>query len=209
MVEGEDSSAWLCRKQGEKQQKASRHPGKALCVTQRTPWIQNHSCLAFISPCACKFINADCGQLCNLTQKCYSWAQLFPVGMRGRNLCLFTYKIQPEMLAAKGTNDSLQKNARVQSSKRALTEAYCPGRCYAAVMLHSNPLLSVPCQGQSQGSGRRSGTAKKLRHVARIAFVAVGTKLALTVIVGKVWAFPGSVCIVGSSGAQEVYSSDR
>ena len=43
----------------------------------------------------------------------------------------------------------------------------------------------MPCQGQSQGAGRRrSGTAKKLGHVIGVAFPAVGTKLALTVIVG-------------------------
>lgn len=49
----------------------------------------------------------------------------FPVGMRGRKLCLITQKIQPEMLAARGTNDSLQKNAWIQSSKHALTEECC------------------------------------------------------------------------------------
>lgn len=49
----------------------------------------------------------------------------FPVGMRGRKLCLITHKIQPEMLAARETNDSLQKNAWIQSSKHALTEECC------------------------------------------------------------------------------------
>lgn len=49
----------------------------------------------------------------------------FPVGRRGRKLCLITHKIQPEMLAARGTNDSLQKNAWIQSSKHALTEECC------------------------------------------------------------------------------------
>lgn len=34
--------------------------------------------------------------------------------------------MQPETLAAKGTNDSLQKNVGIQSSKRALTEECCP-----------------------------------------------------------------------------------
>lgn len=57
----------------------------------------------------------------------------------------------------------------------------------AAARLHSNPLLRVPCQGRSQGSGRRkSGSAKKLGRVVGVAFVAVGTKLALTVVVGEV-----------------------
>lgn len=56
--------------------------------------------------------------------------------------------------------------------------------------LHSSqvaqqPLLSRSCQGWSQGSGRRrSGTAKKLGHVIGVAAVAVGTNLALAVIVG-------------------------
>lgn len=145
--------------QEEKQQKASRHPGEALCVAQATLRTLNHSCLAFISQCACTFMNTACWQRCNLTQKYCSLARLFPVGMRRRKLCLITYKIQPEMLAAKGTNDSLHKNARIQSSKHALTEECCPGGWRMAAQQSgcaATPSLSVPCQGRSAAGGRRA-----------------------------------------------------
>lgn len=99
------------------------------------------------------------------------------MGMRGRKLCLITHEIQPEVLAAKGTNDSLWENAWIQSSKHALTEERCRGG-----RLQSNPVPSVPCQGRSQGAGRRRlGSGQKLGHVIGIVFVAVGTKVALTV----------------------------
>lgn len=52
-----------------------------------------------------------------------------------------------------------------------------------AVRLRSNPLTQCALPGSKCGR-RTSGTAKKLGHVIGVAFVAVGTKLALTVIVG-------------------------
>lgn len=129
-LEGEDSSVWLSREQGRqevKQQKASRHQEEAFSIAQQTLWTLKHSCPAFISPCACVFMNTGCQQRCNPSQKCCSWARFFPVGMRGGKLCPITHKIQPEMLAAKGTNDSLWENAWIQSSQHALTEEHCPG----------------------------------------------------------------------------------
>jgi len=115
------------RGQEEKQQKASRRLGGALCVAQGALWTLNHSCLAFLSSCACRFVNTGCLQHRSLAQKCCSWTRLFPVGMRGRKLGLITYNIQPEMLAAKGTKGPLQKNAWIQPSKHALAEECCPG----------------------------------------------------------------------------------
>lgn len=81
--------------------------------------------------------------------------------------------------------------------------------------LHSSqvaqqPLLSRPCQGWSQGSGRRgSGTAKKLGHVIGVASVAVGTKLALSLVVGISIGFSKMDWVRDSSVTQEVNSTDR
>lgn len=67
------------------------------------------------------------------------------------------------------------------------------------------PLLSRPCQGWSQGSGRRRlGTAKKLGHVIGVASVAVGTKLALAVTVGISVVFSKMDWVRDSSVTQKV-----
>lgn len=132
--------------------------------------------------------------------------------MRGRKLCLITHKIQPEMLAARGTNDSLQKNAWIQSSKHALTEECCLELPRMAVQ--QSGCTATPSQQALPGleSGLRQkevGYCQKLGHVIGVASVAVGTKLALAVIVGISVGFSRMDWVRGSSVTQKVNSTDR
>lgn len=95
----------------EKQQKAKKQVcrGSSLCIAHWILWTLNYFCMAFLFQYACIFMDTGWQQHCNLTQKCCSWAQLFPEGARGRKLCLIRNKIQQEMLAAKRRNVSLYK----------------------------------------------------------------------------------------------------
>lgn len=66
------------------------------------------------------------------------------------------------------------------SHRSAVVDKCCPEDGCAAASL-----LSVPCQGQSQGSSRRRpGAAKELGHVVGVLFVVVGMNLDLSATVG-------------------------
>lgn len=116
------------------------------------------------------------------------------------------------MLAARGTNDSMQKNAWIQSSKHALTGERCLGLPRMAAQ--QSGCTATPSEqalpGRSQGSSRRrSGTARKLGHVIGVASVAVGTKLALAVMVGISVGFFKMDWVRESSVTQKVNPTDR
>lgn len=54
----------------EKQQKAKKQTcrGGSLCFAHWILWTLNHPCVAFLSPCACMFMNTGCQLLWNLLQ---------------------------------------------------------------------------------------------------------------------------------------------
>lgn len=94
------------------------------------------------------------------------------------------------MLAAKGTNDSLHKNAWIQSSKHALTEECCPQLLRMAAQQSgctATPFSAYPARvGVRAPAGGGQALPKSWGgHVVGVAFVAVGTKMALTVTGGK------------------------